>query len=109
MTLDLYQNYLKEREGKELFSAAAGFVAYQIIEPGIVYISDIYILPQMRQEHYATKLADRVVEITKAKVVLGTVDPNTNGAHESLLVLLAYGMKLWKYENNLIVFRKEVG
>jgi len=107
-TMNLYAKYLLEREGIHTLETSYGFVTYQCLEDQTVYIMDLYVLPEYRQHTPAQELADAVVELTQAKIVLGSISPDSKNAHQSLVRLLAYGMTLWKIENNLIFFKKEV-
>lgn len=106
--MSLYAKYLLEREGICTLETSYGFITYQCLEDETVYLIDLYVVPEQRQHGTARDLADAVVELTHAKTVLGSVSPEAHHAHQSLLVLLAYGMVLWKIENNLIFFKKEV-
>lgn len=99
-------DYIREREGREVYQTLEGFITYEMIDENTVYLVDIYVATQFRNKNIATQLADYVVELTNAKVVMGSIDPNIPSAHTSLLVLLAYGMKLDRYENGLLLFKK---
>jgi len=103
-----YAKYLLEREGLQTLETPKGFVTYLCPEEGMVYIQDIYVVPEHRRQRVATELADAVVELTKAHVLVGSIDTTANYAHESLLELLYYDMKLWKVEDNLIFFKKDL-
>lgn len=112
----MYSAYLRERENKEILEDERGFAIYGYnCVPGVdfphVYIQDIYTRPEWRKTGHARQLADRVAEQAKAagfKIMLGSVDANARGAHESLQVLIAYGMRLFAADGGTIWFSKEM-
>lgn len=106
----LYAQYIKEREGKGCLETEHGFATYQVWQDG-VYIEDIYVSPNLRQQGYAAEMADQITEIAKSldkKFLYGSVSPLANGATQSLKVLLAYGFKLHNSSPDLIMFVKEL-
>ena len=106
--MKLYKQYLKERCQQELYCVPHGFLTYEMVDAHTLYIADIYIEPEYRRTGLATVMADTIVKQTGAKLVLGTIDPNVPSAHDSLLVLLAYGMVLDGYDHNLLRLKKDV-
>jgi ribosomal protein S18 acetylase RimI-like enzyme len=114
--LELFDQYLREREGKQVLKSEQGFATYGFnCVPGVdfphVYICDIYTRPEYRKTSVARDMADTISEQAKAKgvkIMLGSVDTNAKGAHESLLVLIAYGMKLFTTSDSTIFFSKEI-
>jgi GNAT superfamily N-acetyltransferase len=111
-----YASYLRERENKEILEHPHGFTIYGYnCVPGVdfphVYIQDNYVVPERRKEGIARQMADQIAAQAKAagvKIMLGSVDANAKGAHESLLVLIAYGMKLYAVSNGTMFFSKEL-
>lgn len=109
--MDMYAKYLMERENKHLLvMEGKGFASYEY-QPEHCYIENIYVEPEFRKQKVAAHLADTIAITAKAKgykKLLGSVCPLTNGAHESMLVLQAYGFKLLSSQENLIYFEKEI-
>lgn len=106
----LFAQYIKERTKKEILESDIGFATYEFLQDG-VYIEDIFVLPEHRQEGSASRLADIIAGIAKSKgfhKLYGTVAPQAKTSTDSLKVLLAYGFKLTKCEPNLIVMEKEI-
>ena len=103
-----YSRFLNETLGRQTHETKEGFITYDILEPGVIHITDIYVVPEARQNGHARYLADLITHTTNARIVYGSVNPQNNNAHESLLVLLSYGMKLSHIEDGLILFKKEV-
>lgn len=101
-----------ERTNDQISEVPEGFVTYRYVNDGkTVYIVDIFVLPEFRNQKIASALADKVVEEAKAKGckdLIGTVVPSVKGANTSLKVLLGYGMTLNSAGNDVVVFRKEI-
>lgn len=110
--MSLYADYLRERTDDGIIETASGFATYRILNEGkSVYIVDIYVVPSERRNGRAADIAAHIIEAAKelgATELLGTVVPSTHGSTESLKVLLAYGMKIHKAEQNLIILRKDI-
>lgn len=109
--MSLYAQYIKERENKEIIESEQGFATYSINKDNSCYIQDIYVHPDHRHDHVASKFADQIVDIVKKKGVhtlYGSVSPTANNSTISLKVLLAYGFELDSSTNNFILVRKEI-
>jgi len=108
--MNLYASYIKERENFETLEHPDGFAIYQIQDKHI-YLKDIYVIPAKRNKKSATEMADRVSEIGIAAGcdrMMGSVWPGDLQATRNIQVLLAYGFKLFKATEQLIVFMKEL-
>jgi GNAT superfamily N-acetyltransferase len=108
----MYAQYLKERTNDEIIETTQGFVSYRFLDNGkTLYIVDIYILPDYRLTKAGTAIADRVVDIARAKgcvELIGTICPGAKHSTESLKALLAYGMTLKSAANDVIIMTKEI-
>lgn len=108
--MNYYKEYLAERESKSCFETPHGFAIYQI-QGDECYLKDIYVQPEHRKHGYASRIADQISEIAKGRGcrwLVGSVSPPANNSHISLLVLLAYGMKLKRADKDIIYFYKEI-
>lgn len=109
--MQLYKDYLKEvGNGREILVTDTGFATYQIIEEEC-YIDDIYVKPKYRKTKKASQIADSITKIAKennCSILTGSVIPTANNATRSVKVLLGYGFKLLKSDNNTIWFYKEI-
>jgi GNAT superfamily N-acetyltransferase len=106
----MYPAYLKEREGFDTVSTDTGFATYKITGDEC-YLRDIYVTPEHRKDGVASALADAVCEIAKNRGchwLVGSVSPAANNSHASLLVLIAYGMRLKKAEQDMVYFYKRI-
>lgn len=111
MANSLYAHYLAERTDDRMLETEQGFVIYRFLEDKRCYIIDIFVVPACRQSGAATSLANKVVDIAKAKgciELLGTVRPSAKSSTTSLAVLLGYGMQLHSATQDCIVFRKDI-
>ena len=112
--LDLYSAYLIEREDANIVSNKTGFATYRFQEYEgieIVYIMDIYVIPEHRNAGAATELGLLIEDIAKdagVHQVLGSVDTACNGAEASIKVLKAYGMTELFQVDTMIYFIKEI-
>ena len=112
MALSLYAQYLKERTPKGIIETEDGFATFEYVGEDIVYIVDIFVIPEKRQQRIAATLADKIVEeAVKAgkKYLMGSVDVTAKGADTSIKVLEAYGMKPYKAAEPMIFYTKEIG
>lgn len=111
--MSLYGEYLKEREGREIYEDENGFATFMYCgaERNECYIIDIFVKANKRNQKVASHYADRIAEEARAngcEFLSGSVDPKSNGANDSLKVLLAYGFELAGIGNGLIWFKKEL-
>lgn len=106
----LYGQYIKEREDTDIIETDDGFATYSIFpENNTCYVRDIYIKPEARRSGHASQIVDKIAEIAKQNYcteLLGTVDPTTKGATESMKAQFAYGFKLKHISGSLIVLSK---
>lgn len=102
--------YLKEREGFDSIITDEGFACYRISGEEC-YIKDIWVAPDFRKSHIASKMADQITWIAKkssCKFLTGSVAIGANNPETSIKVLLAYGFKLSGLVNGGIIFRKDI-
>lgn len=110
LSIDLYKEYLKERENAELIYTEFGFITYKFL-PEHCYIEDIYIVPEKRKSGLGVELEALVIEIAKAlgyKKVLGSVCTDANNWKTSQKVLEKIGYVPLSQEGNVIYFEKEI-
>ena len=102
--------YLKEREGFDCIIRDEGFASYRITGEEC-YIKDIWVHKDFRKKGIASEMADDIARIAiakRCKYLIGSVDTSANGAHESILVLFAYGFRTYYAVHGGIFFRKEL-
>lgn len=109
MKPSLYAQYIKERIGRGILETEDGFATFDYISDDVVYIIDIYVVPEKRKSKVASELADTICEQAKKdgkKFLLGSVDVTANGAEISAKCLEAYGMKVYKVAEPMIFYIK---
>lgn len=110
--MSLYGRYILERIGDGIIEREEGFATFRFLnDRKSIYIVDIYVLPDFRNQNIAKELADEIVAIGKeegATELLGTVVPSARNSTDSLRVLLGYGMKLKSSTSDGIIFSKEI-
>ncbi len=107
----LWKDYIKEREGKEMFELSGGFAVFKINEDETCYLEHLYVVPELRGSGIASELCDGVADIAKKhdkKFLLGTVSPGTPGATHSMKVQLSHGFKISSIQGSMIVLEKEI-
>ena len=109
-----YRDYILEREGKHLFETEKGFLTYSFESyenEKAIYIQDIYVLPEFRKHNIAAQMADVVAKKAKEQLIhklIGSVDIAAKKAEISMQVLLAYGMRPYGIDGNVIFFVKDI-
>lgn len=107
-----YAEYLRERTSDQIIETCEGFVTFRYLNDfKTVYIVDIYVLPEERQNKVASDLANDVVELARKEgcvELIGTVMPSAKNSTTSLQVLLGYGMTLKSASENCIIMRKDI-
>lgn len=107
----LYAKYLTERTDDKILEGKEGFVTYRYLNGSEVYIIDIFVLTEWRQQHIASRLADTVCREAKQKgctTLIGTVNLSCKGSKTSILALIGYGMKAYQATDNVILFKKDL-
>jgi GNAT superfamily N-acetyltransferase len=106
--MDRLAQYFREREDFDCILRDEGFATYKI-SGDECYIKDIFVSADYRKKGIAAEMADDIARIAIAKgckYLTGSVCTTANGAHASLLVLLAYGFKIHSAVQYGIYFRK---
>ena len=108
--MSLFAEYKKEREGKYVLELDGGFAVYSIQDKRC-WIEDIYVEPRLRRTGLASKLADMIKWAAKkegCEKLLGTCQPDSRGATESMQAMLAYGFRLKLIQFPLIWLEMEI-
>lgn len=108
--MNLYEDYIKEREGALIIKEEWGFIEYRITPPAL-RIEAIYIRPEDRKSGKGSELADRVTQIAKEQnctLLWAQVWASALNATESLKAILAYGFIVQRAENGVIILTKDI-
>lgn len=106
-----YGKYIAERTGRGIVETEDGFATFEYPSEDVVYIVDLYVVPEKRNSHVAVSFADKIVEeALKAgkHYLLGSVETTANSAETSCKVLEAYGMKIHKVAGTCIFYIKQI-
>lgn len=109
--MSLYSEYLTERTDTQIIEIPQGFLTYKFHQDNTCYIEDLYVKPEFRRSHVASQMADQVCKLARAKgctKLTGSVVPSAKNSTASMLVLIAYGMKVSRSMNDFIIFEKEI-
>ncbi len=100
--MNLYAEYLKERENKELLEKEFGFCVYEILGQ-YMYLSDVYVTKDNRKKGLCKKLVDEVVSIGKeknCKYILTSFCLKANNWEISRKVIRQCGFKFYRKDKN---------
>lgn len=105
-----YKQYLAERQATHVIECEAGFATYRFVGE-LVYLEDIFILP----EHRAAGAALSLLQQTEAagtvkgiKKIMGSVVPSLPAAHVTMSMMLKHGFKLHAAEKDIVYFIKDI-
>lgn len=105
-----FSDYIKETQGRECIEREFGFVTYVITGPEC-YIEDIYVSPEFRIQGIGSRLTDMVREKAKGlgcTHLVGTVNGLFKDPTTSAKALLAYGFKIERIVQNVIIMKMEI-
>lgn len=109
--MSLYQDYIKEREDKDIVESDKGFATFSIYPNKECYLQDIYVIPEHRKSGYATEMTDQVVAIAREKgcnTLVGSVCTEDKNATRNMKIFLAYGMQIYKTAGIMIFLHKNI-
>ena len=109
----LYASYLAEKTDTQVIETERGFCTYRWLDDG-PYIIDIYVGPDFRHDHEASRMADQIANLAREKgkkIMFGSVNIGTKQCTEAMRVLLAYGFQLHSTSTatpNFVMLSKEI-
>ncbi len=110
--MSLYKEYLKEREGIEVYENDCGFISYSYIEEvNALYLAEFYVIPAKRNTPAGYRLYQRAVNLAKSNgctKIMGSVDVSTNGYELSEKLMGKLGFRFYKKVGYLIYFIKTI-
>lgn len=107
----MYAFYLKERLQLDVFKNDLGFITYKKMEDKTLYVQDIYISPQHRNQNNTDIFYAEIVKIAKTldcRTILGSVAPTAAGSSKSLYLLLKAGFALHSSQADFIYVIKHL-
>lgn len=106
----LYAQYVKERLGKDVIENDDGFCTL-VISNDCFYIEEIFVQKESRREGVAQKFADEACAWAKRlgyKEIIGSVNIRAKNPEYSAHVLHAYGFRMFKAHDGMILYKKEI-
>lgn len=110
MCMEKYAKYLRERDNAILVDKPEGFYVYSISDR-IIYISEIYILPEHRKGLRLYRWCMEAINIGVAEGcthVVGSVDIDTNNWQVSEKLMLKYGFTCYRVDGSLKYYSKSI-
>ena len=115
----LYAAYKEEFENVyTVYEPGIGFANYKLedeLEDVVsIYVQEVYVRPEKRGKKYAAELTDYCIAEAELKYkkpvyrIYTTVGVGGNTTDVSLRAITEYGFKLFKADNELIYFYKEL-
>lgn len=108
--MNLYEQYIKERENLDVIKTDRGFICYRIDFPNCL-INDYFVSREFRKEGHGYFLANQVFEICKqagVKTVFCQTDDRASGIDLSKHTVENFGFELFKKEGPLGFYKMEV-
>lgn len=108
--MELYKQYLLERENTHLHYDEDSFITYEFID-NYCYIKEVYVVPEKRREGKALKLGLMIQDLARNKgmhYVMGSVCISTNGWQKSLAGMYKDGYTLHKTDKDMIYLVKDL-
>ena len=108
--MNMYQQYIKERENLDVVETERGFICYRIDFPNC-WINDYFVKKEYRQEGHGYFLANQIFQICKdagVKEVHCQTDDNAFGCALSTYTVEHFGFELYRKIENLNYFKMEV-
>lgn len=108
--MSLYAQYISEVANRHVIEEPHGFITYEIIGK-VCYVSEFFIVKDMRGQGYGYDLFERVAKVAKAQgceAVMGRVEVVSKTCNEALQLYLKCGAKLSSAEVGTIFVTKEI-
>jgi DNA modification methylase len=108
--MDLYREYLLERENIELIYDEDSFVTYKLFDD-YLYVVDIYVKPESRRKGKSFEMGKTMDEKAKSLgygKIMGSVCMSTSGWKISLEGLIKFGYSVDSVKGSMIYLIKEL-
>ena len=108
--MELYRQYLLERENTHLLDYDWGFATYSFGD-NHVYLQDIYVVPEKRDAGLGVHLMNEVGRLAKEQgheVMIGSVDDRGEGSKNMHEIMKHLGFIKYSEENTTSYYIKEI-
>jgi hypothetical protein len=109
--MNLYAQYIKERENTEIIVLDHGFATYRKLNNVSYYLVDMFVEKAYRKCNVAWDLNNMICDIAKkdgASVIFTSVCTDAAGVSISLAVVLAGGFEFSSRDGNMLYFKKNL-
>lgn len=112
--MNIFSDYYKEICDRETIflkveNQDVGFLVYEKLSDGNIFIQDCFIVKWMREKSYGSQMVQMVLNKNpNAKKIFSNVRLHYKTASESLIAQLIFGFKIYKIENDVIYLSKDV-
>jgi GNAT superfamily N-acetyltransferase len=109
--MNLYFEYIKEREGTEGIQFNDGFITYRIVDDEC-YIADMFVKKESRQSGIASKMISKIEEIAKeknCKSISANIWATDKGNRRTLSGALKLGFEVVGAKNDCLILLKTLG
>jgi ribosomal protein S18 acetylase RimI-like enzyme len=105
--MELYRQYIREREDALLISEHHGFLTYKPDYDGI-FILDVYVEPWYRRSGLAKKMLEKALDESKANKAYTTTDIKAHGWENAEKAILRVGFKKFATIGTLNYYKMEI-
>jgi GNAT superfamily N-acetyltransferase len=108
--MELFRQYLLERENVHLLNEEWGFATYSFGEDH-VYLQDIYVVPEKRNTGLGVHLMNEVGKMAKERgcsLMLGSVDEKGNGSEDMKSIMKHLGFKEHTKLGSVVYYLREI-
>lgn len=108
--MSLFANYIFETRGVRIIEGIHGFATY-LISGDECYVEDVYVINDQRLNGVGSKMMNQIRSIageSKCKWLTTTVNGRFNDPDTSLKSCLAYGFRISKIMDDVILLKMEI-
>jgi predicted GNAT superfamily acetyltransferase len=109
--MDLYRDYIKERENLSLLKHPHGWISYRVNE-NECYLADMFIAKDHRGSGLVKKMIEDLKDIailSGCELISANIHLNDKGANHTLKAALKLDFSIVRAEHNIIVIVKKLG
>lgn len=109
--MNLYAQYIKEREDREIIVLGHAFATYKKLNPETYYLIDMFVERAYRRTNLAWDLNNIICDIAKkdgASNIITSICTDAAGVTVSMAVILAGGFKFSSASGNMLYFVKDL-
>lgn len=109
--MNLYKQWLKEYKNKDTLDSEHGFIIYSKLNNEVIYLEDMFIKPESRNQKHSLDLANKLVTLAKEQgfvQLITSLDPKTPMFERSYNNAINFGFKISHVHGSLIILKKDI-